>query len=331
MLSRRNSNGNHNDNASSPQKKKHVNITDQMVLLGFGLGAFYWLFEAFLNIFTAKTGLNPFQLLVMPDTNPSWSRLVVLCLFIIFGAHTQYLMNERKALAEKSQRDTATRERFRRLLSPDLAEMVVRGDLKVEKGGENRIATVMFADIRGFTKMSEHIEPSEMLGLLNEYFELIVEIVFRHEGTVDKFMGDEIMVIWGAPIAHDDDPARAIRAALEIQTSLVAFNKARTAQGMRCVELGIGINTGNIVAGYIGSSKTMSYSVIGDIVNVAHGICSSARGGQIVISQNTRAYVHDLFDVTLLDPINTKGKREATPVYEVSGNVQNHRDSVSAY
>jgi adenylate cyclase len=144
-------------------------------------------------------------------------------------------------------------------------------------------------------------------------------------------MGDEIMVIWGAPVAHDDDPARAIRAALEIQSSLAEFNKARAEQGMRCVELGIGINTGNIVAGYIGSSKTMSYSVIGDIVNVAHGICSSAQGGQIVISENTHAYVQDLCDVASLDAIHTKGKLEATPVYEVIGEERAHQKSVSAY
>jgi len=288
-----------------------------MVLLGFGLGAVYWLLEAFLNIFYAPHGLNSFQLFSMPDPNPTWTRVATFCLFVIFGAHTQYILNERNDLAKRNERDAETRERFRRLLSPDLAEMVVTGELAVEKGGENRVATVMFADIRGFTKMSERTDPSELLTILNDYFELIVEIVFRHEGTVDKFIGDGIMVLWGAPVTHDDDPSRAVRTALEIQNSLTEFNAGRTVKGLRQVELGIGISTGNLVAGYIGSTNTMSYSVVGDIVNVAHGLCAAAEGGRILISEDTCEQIRDCFEIQKITPIQAKGKLERIAAFEV--------------
>jgi len=301
------------------KKNNRVYLTDHLVLIGFGLGLFYWIYEAFFNIFLAESGLNPFQLLVTPDSNPSWTRLIVLCLFIMFGAHAQFVLNERREVAKKSEREAATRERFQRLLSPDLAELVVSGQLEVQKGGENREATVMFADVRDFTKMSENTEASEVLKLLNDYFEVIVDVVFRHKGTVDKFIGDEIMVIWGAPIAHDNDPARAVRAALEIQSELAKFNAHRAAEGLRDIQFGISINTGNLVAGYIGSTQTMSYSVIGDSVNVAHGICPAAHPGQIIISESTYSHVHNLFEAVKLEPVHAKGKDETIPVYEIRG------------
>ncbi len=314
MISKRDKKSQH---SSKQGKRNIVRITDHLVLIGFGLGLFYWFFEAFFNIFLAKSGLNPFELLFTPDSTPSWNRLIILCLFILFGAHSQYALNERREAARKMERDAAARERFQRLLSPDLAEMVVSGKLEVKKGGENLVATVMFADVRNFTSMSENVSASEVLVLLNEYFEIIVDIVFRHGGTVDKYIGDEIMVIWGAPIAHEDDPTRAVRACLDIQSELLLFNKRRDGQGLRKIELGIGLNTGNLVAGYIGSTRTMSYSVIGDSVNVAHGLCSAAVGSQILISEDTYELVRDLFDVKRMEPVHTKGKREPIIAYEV--------------
>jgi len=299
------------------EKRKRVLLTDRLVLIGFGLGAVYWLTDAFVSIFLAKSGLNPFQLFITPSSNPSWTRLIVLCLFVIFGAHAQFVENERKVETERREKESVLRERFQRLLSPNLSEMVVSGQLKVEKGGEEREATVMFADFRGFTRISEEKDAKEMLQILNEYFEVIVNVVFRHAGTVDKFIGDEIMVLWGAPVTRDDDPVRAVRAALEIQSELKAFNISRAAEGLLQIQLGISMNTGNLVAGYIGSTRTMSYSVIGDVVNVSHGICPAAKAGQIIISENTYAHVKDVFEVAKLAPVRVKGKNDLIPVYEV--------------
>jgi len=301
------------------KKRKRVLLTDRLVLVGIGLGAFYWLTDAFINIFLAKSGLNPFQLFTTPPANPSWTRLIVLCLFVMFGAHAQFTENERKEETERREQETALRERFQRLLSPNLSEMVVSGQLKVEKGGENREATVMFADFRNFTRISEEKDAKEMLKTINEYFEVIVNVVFRHAGTVDKFIGDEIMVLWGAPVTRDDDPVHAVRAALEIQSELAAFNMSRATEGLLQIHLGISMNTGNLVAGYIGSTRTMSYSVIGDVVNIAHGICPAAKADQIIISESTYTQVKDVFEVAKLAPVRVKGKNDLIPVYEVLG------------
>lgn len=287
-----------------------------MVLIGCGIAAIYWVLDSFMSIFLSTEG-PLLQRFVGSDMSDIWTRLIVLCLFVIFGSHAQFTINERRAVAKKMERDRATRERFQRLLSPDLAEMVVSGQLKVEKGGVSLVATVMFIDIRGFTAMSENTSSDAVLQMLNEYFEVIVEVVFRHEGTVDKFIGDEMMVIWGAPVSHDDDPVRAVRSALEIHSELAEFNKQRLAAGKQEINIGIGINTGSLVAGYIGSTRTMSYSVIGDTVNTASRLCSAAKAGQIVISENTFEKINNSFAVDEIEAIQAKGKNKPIRVYNV--------------
>jgi len=220
-------------------------------------------------------------------------------------------------MAKKIKEDAITRKRFQRLLSPNLAEMVVSGQLKVEKGGESRVATVMFADIRNFTLLSENASATDILRMLNDYFEVAVDIIFHHEGTVDKFIGDAMMAIWGAPVAHDDDPIRAVKTAIDIQNLLVEFNKTRADEGQFQIQIGIGINTGSLVAGYIGSSRTMSYSVIGSTVNTAFRLCSAAKPGQILISGQTLDQLHDTFDIAELEPIPARSKYKPVRTFNV--------------
>ncbi|MDY7034373.1 MAG: adenylate/guanylate cyclase domain-containing protein [Thermodesulfobacteriota bacterium] len=227
----------------------------------------------------------------------------------------QFMKNSQ--MAKKIKDDALMRERFQRLLSPNLADMVVSGELKVERGGENRQTTVLFADIRDFTAKSENMKATEVLQMLNEYFEMMVEIVFQHEGTVDKFIGDGMMVVWGAPMSHEDDPARAVRAAVEIQSALVGFNEIH--QTKEKIQIGIGINTGNVVAGYIGSTRTMSYSVVGDTVNTASRLCKAAKAGQIIVSEDTFGYVQDIFEFERLEPILAKGKFRPIQVFNILG------------
>jgi adenylate cyclase len=215
------------------------------------------------------------------------------------------------------QRDAATRERFRRLFSPDLAEMVVDGRLAVEQGGENRNVTVMFVDIRNFTALSRRVQAADMLQMLNEYYELLVEIVFRYEGTVDKFMGDGMMVLWGAPVTHANDARRAVQAAIEIQQSISEFNSGRRDRNAFPIRAGIGINTGQVVAGYIGSSRTMSYSVIGDTVNSASRLCSAALPEEIVISEPTWKLVKGMVPSIRREPIVAKGQEEPITAFSI--------------
>ncbi len=295
----------------------HTVVTDHMVLIGFGLAVIYWLLDSFLSLFLSYD--NFLEKMLGVELSNIWGRLIVLCLFAIFGSHAQFTMNERKKAAEKMERDAATRERFRRLLSPDLAELVVNGQLTVQQGGESRVVTVMFTDIRGFTALSSNSEASTILQMLNDYYEVVVEIVFRHEGTVDKFMGDGMMVLWGAPVHHQDDCARAVRAALDIQRAMEAFNFDRASRGQMPIQVGIGINTGPVVAGYLGSSRTMSYSVIGDTVNLASRLCAAARPGEIVISEYTQFLVQNEILTQPRDSVFAKGKSQPLKAYSVSG------------
>jgi len=221
--------------------------------------------------------------------------------------------------ARKIEREALTRERFQRLLSPQIAELVIAGKVEVEKGGEARDTTVFFSDIRGFTSMSEKRTAREIVNMLNEYFELMVEVIFKYEGTLDKFVGDEIMALFGAPVDHKDDAYRAVKVAVEQMEALAGFNDARVANGEEPVKIGIGINSGEVVAGYLGSSKALEYTVIGDVVNTAARLCSTAQADQIIISHNTYERVKDYFEVEELPPAQVKGKAQALKIYRVIG------------
>lgn len=221
--------------------------------------------------------------------------------------------------ARKLEQEAVTRERFGRLLSPAIAEQVLSGRFEIKKGGELRSTTVLFTDIRGFTSMSEARSAQEIVDMLNEYFELMVEIIFKYEGTLDKFVGDEIMALFGAPVSHADDPVRAVRTALEMLEVLGEFNSARIRAGHDPLYIGIGINTGDMVAGYLGSSKALEYTVIGDAVNTGARLCSVAKAGEIIISEHTHKAVAHLFDAIELPPQQVKGKANALKIFRVVG------------
>jgi adenylate cyclase len=221
--------------------------------------------------------------------------------------------------AKKIQQEALTRERFQRLLSPAIAEQVINGKVEVAKGGELRDTTMLFTDIRGFTNMSESRSPQEIVDMLNEYFELMVEIIFKYEGTLDKFVGDEIMALYGSPVKHGDDPIRAVRTALEMLEVLERWNEERTARGQVPVHIGLGINSGEVVAGYLGSSKALEYTVIGDIVNTGSRLCSAAQAGQVLVSAATLERLDGLFDVQEQPPMPLKGKSKPMRIFSVIG------------
>ncbi|MFI5305859.1 MAG: adenylate/guanylate cyclase domain-containing protein [Polyangiales bacterium] len=221
--------------------------------------------------------------------------------------------------AAKIEKEALTRQRFQRLLSPAIAELVVSGEVEVEKGGQSRETSVFFSDIRGFTAMSEKRTAEEIVDMLNEYFELMVEVVFKYEGTLDKFVGDEIMALFGSPVSHPDDAYRAVKVAVEQVQALEEWNLVRVAEGEEPITIGIGVNTGRVVAGYLGSSKALEYTVIGDVVNTASRLCSTAKAGEILISRSTYEKVKDFFQVEELAPVQVKNKAQPLPVYRVLG------------
>ena len=221
-------------------------------------------------------------------------------------------------LAKKIEHEIVTRERFSRLLSPNVAERVISGQLEIKKGGDLvRECTVFNSDIRGFTHMSEKTEPQIIVDMLNEYFELMVEVIFKYEGTLDKFMGDGIMALWGAPVAHPDDAARSVQCALEQMHVLGEFNRNRIAANLPPLSIGIGIHTGPLVAGYIGSSKALSYTVIGDTANTSARLCGIAQTGQIIVSEPTYVRLGGRFEYQELAPAHVKNKEHALRIFNV--------------
>jgi adenylate cyclase len=218
-------------------------------------------------------------------------------------------------LAQQIEKEASTRAQFQRLLSPNLVEQVVSGKLQLEKGGALNEVTLLFSDIRGFTSMSERRQPQEIVRMLNEYFELMVDVIFQYSGTLDKFVGDEIIALFGAPVAIPHAPLKAVQCALDMLRVLKEFNRTRIAEGQNEIKIGIGINTGTVVTGAIGSSRALQYTAIGDAVNTASRLCSVAKAGEVILSEETFRLVQDQVEVVPLPPVRVKGKSDELRIF----------------
>lgn len=224
---------------------------------------------------------------------------------------------ENTQLTERIQREAVVLSNFQRYFAPDLAEQIASSEEAVRLGGEKRPVVVFFSDIRGFTSLSENMSPDDIATLLTEYFTEMVEIVFEHGGTLDKFMGDAIMALWGAPIAHGDDADRAMRCAMDQMQTLEKLNQKWAQEGRDRVEIGIGINLGEVFAGNIGSDRRLEYTVIGDAVNVASRLCSKAGPAEIMVSESFYKELKNPPEVEQLESIELKGKSQRQAVYRV--------------
>ena len=227
---------------------------------------------------------------------------------------------ERARLNQKIVAEEKKRERLGRFLSPQVTSRILATSESQDMGmgvPEVKEASVLFADIVGFTTMSESMSPAAVGLLLNDYLSRMTDTVFKFEGTLDKYIGDAIMAVFGAPLDMPDHAARAIRCALEMRERLEEFNAERREQGPQ-LNIRIGINSGNVVAGEIGSVNKKEYTVLGDTVNTASRLESSvAKPGMIVIGENTQAAVKDLFELTSLGKATLKGKQKEVTVYAV--------------
>ncbi len=218
---------------------------------------------------------------------------------------------ENSILAKKVEQEIIVRDRFARLVAPNVAEQMMSGKLEVKKGGQLiQELTIYNSDIRGFTAMSEGTPAETLVEMLNDYFELMVETLFKYEGTLDKFMGDGIMAFWGAPVVHRDDAVRCVQCALDQMEVLGQWNRERVASGKPPLAVGLGIHTGPGVVGYVGSSKALSYTTIGDTANTSARLCSSAAAGQIIISEMTLARIGNRFEIEEIEPKSLKGKEK---------------------
>ena len=235
---------------------------------------------------------------------------------IAFGGLTAVAI-ENSQLSDRLRREAVVVSNFQRYFAPNLATQIAQQEGEVALGGTKRPVVIFFSDIRGFTPMSEAMNPDEIAGLLTEYFTEMVDIVFEHSGTLDKFMGDAIMALWGAPIAHEDDADRAMQCAIDQIETLEKMNAKWAESGRQPLAIGIGINFGEVFAGNIGSNRRLEYTVIGDAVNTASRLCSSAGGNEILISEPFYKALKNPPKVEALEPIQVKGKTKKVPVYRV--------------
>ncbi len=218
--------------------------------------------------------------------------------------------------------DISTEKRIKstmsRYMDADLADQLLEGGEEM-LGGKQSVGTVLFSDIRSFTTLTEQLGAQGTVALLNEYFTIMVDIVQAEGGMLDKFIGDAMMVIFGTPIAHDDDPDRGVRAAIKMMTELAELNVARKKRGMTAIDHGLGLNTDDIVSGNIGSPKRMDYTVIGDGVNLAARLESACKkyGAHILISEYTFDALKATYRTRPIDRVIVKGKTEPVRVYEV--------------
>jgi len=219
--------------------------------------------------------------------------------------------------ADQIQREAMVRSNFERYFAPNVAAEIAMSQDAIKLGGEKRPITVLFSDIRGFTRLSEHMNPDEIAQLLTDYFTEMVDVIFEHGGTLDKFIGDAIMALWGAPIAHADDTDRAMLAAIGMQRALKELNAKWKTEGRPEISIGIGINFGEVFAGNIGSHKRLEYTVIGDSVNVASRLCGRAEKGEILISQRFYDQLKEKPTVETMEPLSVKNRNQPVPVYRV--------------
>jgi adenylate cyclase len=265
-------------------------------LLVLSLSLFLLLFLAF-YLFFAKGLLVNFFLLATS----------MFCIYVISAFNKYYQeRRERQNLYSVLQK----------YVSPEVAKLISRSEYEKSAQGEKRVITVVFADIRGFTQMAEKMDPWAISHLLNEYFNRMTEIIFKNGGTIDKFIGDAIMILFGAPIAQPDAAIRALKTAEEMRKALKEMHQ-NLGDSERAFHIGIGINTGEVFVGNLGSDNHKEYTALGDAVNIAARLESLAKPGQILFSEQVLREAGDRVQFKRLDPVILKGKSQPLEIFEL--------------
>jgi adenylate cyclase len=237
--------------------------------------------------------------------------------FLTAFANQAAVALENSLLYRQLQEEAVLRNTYQRFFPPATLKK-----LRLEQGAPLRVVetevTILFSDISGFTALSSTLEPRQVVELLNEYFPVMAEIVFRHEGTLEKYIGDALLAVWGAPFSHPDDVDRAVRAAVEMQQALEALNARWRARGQPEISIHVGLNTGRVAAGNIGSEQYVQYATIGDATNVASRVCSAAEAGEICLNGPTfLRWKERAWPSTPLPPVQVKGKQEPLALHRL--------------
>ncbi|HEX9930356.1 MAG TPA: adenylate/guanylate cyclase domain-containing protein [Pyrinomonadaceae bacterium] len=240
-----------------------------------------------------------------------------LALISAIAAQTAVAVETARA-HERLAREEVARANYGRFLPPFVVQKLLENPESFTLGGTNQLITVLFADIRGFSRIAERERPEKIVRLLNRFFSEMTEIVFAHGGTLDKYIGDEIMSLFGAPTVTPDDASNAVSAAIEMQKRLIELNVELKTDGFEQIGVGIGLHTGEAIVGYVGSERRSEYTAIGDTVNLASRLQANALAGQILLSGVTAQAVAGKYSLLPRTPITVKNRVQPVPLFEVN-------------
>lgn len=218
---------------------------------------------------------------------------------------------------ERLAREEVARANYSRFLPEYVVKQMLENPESFKLGGVNQTITILFADIRGFTSISEHAPPEKIVGLLNRYFSAMTDIIFAHGGTLDKYLGDGLMALFGAPTTTPEDASNALNAAVAMQRRLLGINMELRQEGLSEIGVGIGLHTGEVTVGYIGSERRSEYTAIGDSVNTASRLESNANGGEILISDATAKAARSRYKLQPREAITVKNREQPVILWEV--------------
>jgi len=224
---------------------------------------------------------------------------------------------ENARLADQMKSEEMVRANLARYLSPQIVDQVIKKDVQVNLGGDRKVVTILFSDIRNFTRITETLPPDQLIKLLNEYFTEMAKIIFENQGSLDKYIGDAIVAVFGSLIPLENPGHTAVETAVQMMKQMVTLNERWKSQYGFQMEMGIGINTGEVFLGNVGSPERMEFTVIGDTVNIASRFSGVAQGGQILITKDTLARLGSDIKYKELEPIEVKGKTGKLEVFEI--------------
>jgi len=249
---------------------------------------------------------------------------ITLILFVIFMISGRYFTDQMEdSLAEErhklTEMSSLLKKMFGRYLSTEVMNSLIENPSALELGGEKRSVTIMMTDLRGFTAMSERLQPEEVVLMLNTYFEVMVDIILTYNGTINEIIGDALLIIFGAPQQMTDRTQKAIACAIEMQNAMAQVNMENRAQGLPELEMGIGLNETDVIVGNIGSSQRLKYAAVGSGVNMTSRIESYSVGGQILISESVFKEAGDVLRIDAQREVTPKGAETPLKIYEVGG------------
>ena len=218
---------------------------------------------------------------------------------------------------ERLAKEEVARANYSRFLPEYVVKQMLENPNSFKLGGVTQTITVLFADIRGFTRISEHASPEKIVQLLNRYFSAMTDIIFAHGGTLDKYLGDGLMALFGAPTVTPKDAANAMSAAVAMQRRMLSINDELRAEGYPEIGIGIGLHTGEVIVGYIGSERRSEYTAIGDTVNTASRLESNAKAGEILVSEVTAQAARSRYQLAAREPISVKNREQPVPLFEI--------------